>query len=64
MKTYKILIAVDNPEAEAFATWLEQRAHLGKISNSTGNYVVGIQTSSDAKADEIVNSLWADYCNS
>ena len=64
MKTYKIIIAVDNPEAEAFATWLEQHGHSAEVGHSTGSYVDGVETSSDAKANEIANSLWTDYSNS
>jgi hypothetical protein len=64
MKTYDIIIPADNPEAEAFATWLEQHGHSAEIGNSTGTYVDGVETSNNVKANEIANRLWDDYCNS
>lgn len=64
MSTYEIIIAVDTPEAEEFATWLEEQGHSAKVGDSTGNYADGVWASSDSEADEIMNRLWGDYCNS
>lgn len=64
MMTYTIEIACDNPEAEAFAEWLKAQGHDAKVGRSTGNYVDGSWTSNNAAANEIMNDLWDQYCNS
>lgn len=63
MSTYEIIISVDTPEAEDFATWLEEQGHSVKVGDSTGNYVDGVWASTDDEASEIMNGLWESYCN-
>lgn len=64
MSTYEIIIAVDTPEVEEFAAWLEDQGHSAKVGDGTGDYIDGVWTSSDAEANEIMNRLWDDYCKS
>jgi hypothetical protein len=63
-KTHEIEIACDTVEAEQFRDWLIAQGHSAKIGRSTGNYVDGMWTSTDTEANEIMNGLWSDYCNS
>ncbi len=62
-KTHKIEIAVDHTEADEFCAWLNEQGHSATVGTSTGNYVDGEWTSSDADASEILNGLWDEYCN-
>lgn len=64
MNKYEIIIACDQHEGEQFKNWLIARGHDAEIGNSTGSYVDGAWTSSDQDANEIMNQLWSDYCNS
>jgi hypothetical protein len=58
----EFIIASDNPEAEAFAEWLEDQGHSAEVGNSTGNYVDGVWTSTDDDAAQTLNALWESYC--
>ena len=60
---HTIIIACDHEEGEKFVEWLNNAGHDASIGRSTGNYVDGAWTSSDAEANEISNSLWTEYCN-
>lgn len=64
MTTYTIEIACDTPEAEQFAAWLNAQGHDARVGRSTGNYVDGSWTDNNAEANEIMNDLWSQYCNS
>lgn len=61
--TYNVEIANDTPEAEQFAAWLNAKGHSAKVGRSTGSYIDGERTSSSAEASEIMNSLWAAFCD-
>ena len=61
---YQIEIASDTIEAEEFCYYLNKNGHDAIIGNTTGNYVDGNCTNSDIDANEIMNGLWSDYCNS
>ena len=63
-KTYEIEIAIDSVEPDKFCAWLNENGHSATIGNSTGNYIDGILTDHDIDANDIMNNLWADYCNS
>ena len=58
-----IIVSSDNDEGEQFVEWLQQQGHTVSISNSTGNYLDGVCTSSDVDANEKMRALWASYCN-
>ncbi len=58
-----IEIACDHHEAAAFCLWLTRQGHDAMIGTTTGNYVDGILTDSDADASNTMNRLWAEYCN-
>jgi len=62
--THNIEISIDNDEGEQFAEWLNAQGHTAKVGNSTGDYIDGVWTSSDADANETMNALWSQYCNS
>lgn len=57
-----IIISSDNDEAEQFAAWLNQHGHRATVGSSTGNYVNGSCTSSDAEDNETMRNLWNSYC--
>ena len=59
----KIEIAVDNENAEEFATWLQGQGHDAHVGTSTGNYIDGTWTATDEQANEIMRGLWDRYCN-
>ena len=63
MNTVTIIISRDNDEGEQFAAWLQQQGHTASVGNSTGNYINGALTSSDAEANETMRMLWNSYCN-
>lgn len=61
--TVTIIISSDNDDGEQFAAWLQQQGHTASVGNSTGNYINGALTSSDAEANETMGMLWNSYCN-
>ena len=63
MCIYTITIAVDTPEAFSFADWLEARGHSATVGDTSGDYVDGIWTSTDAAAAAVLNRLWGEYCS-
>ena len=63
MTIYTITVAVDTPEAEDFAVWLESRGHSATVGDSTGDYVDGSWTSTDAAAAAVLTRLWGEYCS-
>jgi hypothetical protein len=63
MQIHQIEIAGDTTEAEQFCQYLKSLGHDARVGKSTGNYVDGAWTSSDANAQEIMNNLWNEYCN-
>ena len=58
-----IIISRDSDEGKQFAAWLQQQGHTASIGSSTGNYINGAMTSSDAEASETMRMLWNSYCN-
>ncbi len=60
---HNIEISIDNDEGEQFAAWLNAQGHTAKVGKSTGGYIDGVWTSTDADANETMNSLWSAYCN-
>lgn len=63
MQRASIIISSDNDDGEQFAAWLQQQGHTASVGNSTGNYINGALTSSDAEANETMGMLWNSYCN-
>ena len=62
MEKYDIELAVDTIDAEEFRDYLIKQGHDVKIGKSTGNYVNGVRTSTDADANMILNDLWNNFC--
>lgn len=61
--THEIEIAIDTPEADAFAAYLNNLGHDARIGRSTGDYVDGECTSWSIEASEIMRALWQAYCD-
>lgn len=59
----RIELSIDTHEASEFAAWLNAHGHDATVGASTGNYVDGVWTSSDAEASDALNRLWDEYCN-
>lgn len=61
--TRRIELAVDHEEAADFAGWLRRQGHDVTVGRTTGSYVDGARTASDADASDWLNAQWAAYCN-
>jgi hypothetical protein len=59
----KIELACDHHRVEEFAAWLRDYGHDVTIGCSIANYVDGVRTSSDDRANESLNQLWHEYLN-
>jgi hypothetical protein len=73
MEKYRIEIAFDTNEVEAFCAWLNEQGHDAWIGKSTGSYIDGDWTSHYTEeginsehpySEEIMRELWEGYCNS
>ena len=68
MSTYKIEVAFDacgdQESLDQFVEWLNEIGHDAKAGNTTGSYVDGRWTSTDSDANQIMNSLWDEFCAS
>ena len=65
MKKFRIVLAVDHPGAEDFATWLNNNGHIANVGRDTHNHVDGYDVSMLDDEDEhatIFNTLWETYC--
>jgi hypothetical protein len=63
MKTYKIIVAFDTPNATEFTDWLKEQGHDAIVGDSTGNFIDYKWTSQNDDANEIMVRLWEDFCN-
>jgi len=74
MEKYRIEIAVDTNEAEAFCAWLNEQGHDAWIGRSTGSYIhsecppfyieEGINSEPPYSEEDIIGELWTAFCNS
>jgi hypothetical protein len=60
---YRVEVACDTDEGAEFVTWLNERGHTAKLGTTTGNFIDGVHTSSDERANKIMGRLWTQYCN-
>jgi len=64
MEKYEIEISSDHEDGKNFVDWLTDQGHNAEIGNTTGNFIDGVWTNTDEKANQILNQLWKEYCYS
>jgi hypothetical protein len=60
---HTIEIAYNAHEAAEFVAWLNNQGHNATVGNDTGSYINGVETGNDEETNEMMTSLWDEYCN-